>query len=207
MLKIADVTIEKLRNGELADELPEFYELKDIVENNEWHTNSSVFDHTIVVLEKLEELLKKTNKKINSYLNQIVDKNTRSQLLFLGTVFHDIGKKETTVKDGESISCPGHEKCGAIKTNKILDRFDLSDTEKTIVIQIIGNHGVVHHIANPKNEKSKEEYEDFKSKFSNTFLESTLLGMADTLGGQLRDNLPDEFDFRMKFYYNVIDNY
>ena len=62
-MKIADITIEKLRNGELADELPEFYELKDVIENNEWHNNDSVFNHTIVVLEKLEELLKKTNEK------------------------------------------------------------------------------------------------------------------------------------------------
>lgn len=70
MLKISDISIEKLRNNEFQKELPEFYELKGVIENNSWHSNDPVFDHTLAVLKELEKLLKSANDKINSILSE-----------------------------------------------------------------------------------------------------------------------------------------
>jgi hypothetical protein len=51
MLKISDITIEKIKNDEFIKELPELYELKNVIENNLWHTNDSTFNHTLTVLK------------------------------------------------------------------------------------------------------------------------------------------------------------
>tara|TARA_Y100000310_G_C20634678_1_gene790538 strand:+ start:137 stop:760 length:624 start_codon:yes stop_codon:yes gene_type:complete len=207
MLKISDLTIEKLRAGEVLKELPEFYELKEIIEDNDWHANDTVFNHTLTTLEKLEFLLEKTKPEIKSHLNQIITQNTRKQLLFLSTILHDLGKKETKTSRNNMVVFPHHEEVGAQKIKNILDRFDLSEPEKKIITNIVKHHGDIHWILSPTNDKLEEQFEEFKRKFSDIFLELILLGMADTLGGQLQDKHPNEFDFRINFYQKIIDNH
>jgi len=208
MLKVSDIDIEKLRSDRLQKELPEFFKLKRFVENdNYWHNNDSVFDHTLRVLEELEKLLKTTNNKINFYLNQKVDNYTRKDLLFLGALFHDIGKSDSFVKSGDFTSCLKHEELGSEKVKPILDRFDLSDREKNIVIKIIKYHGKLSDIARPGSDSLEEEYEKFKSEYSSIFVELILLTMADTLGSQLKNNRPEEFNFRINFYKKIIKDF
>ena len=110
MIKVSAINIKKLKDGEFKKELPEFYELKDVVENNAWHNDDVVFTHTLAVLKKLGEITKRANNKINSYLSQKVDGNTRGQLLFLATLFHDIAKPETFASEEGSTLCPDHER-------------------------------------------------------------------------------------------------
>lgn len=208
MIKASAITIEKLRNKQFQSELPEFFELEDFVENNAWHNNDSVFNHTLAVLEELEKLLKNINNKINSYLNQKVDENTKRELLFLGTLFHDIAKSDVLVKTSDSTSCPKHEEVGSEKVKSILDRFDLSDREKATVANIVKYHGEIHIILDPNNDnRIDEQFNKFKSERHDIFMELILLAMADTLGSQLKDNNPDNFKFRIDFYKRIIDNY
>lgn len=207
MLEISAINIGKLRKNQFQKELPEFFELKNFVENNSWHNSDSVFNHTLAVLEELEKLLKNINNKINSYLNQKIDEHTRKELLFLGALFHDIAKSNTLVKNGNSTSCPKHEEAGSEKVQTILNRFDLSEREKAIVVKIVKYHGEIHTILDPKNEKIEEQYEEFKSACRDIFTELILLAMADTLSSQLKDNNPAEFKFRIDFYKRIIDNY
>lgn len=61
-IKISEFTIERIQNREFEKLIPEFYELKEIVENNPWHNNDSVLNHTISLLKELEELIKKTER-------------------------------------------------------------------------------------------------------------------------------------------------
>lgn len=209
MLKVSSINIEKLRENQFEKELPEFYELKKVIENNDWHKNDSVFNHTLAVLEHLEKILENTKYKITSYLNKKVDNYKRKDLLFLGALFHDIGKKETMVKKGKWAEYPRdkHEKYGSVKTKNILKRMDLSENEKSIVIQIVRCHGDMHYITDIENKKLKEQYKNFKFDNSNIFLELILLGMVDTLGSQVKENKPGEFKFRIDFYKKVIHEY
>ncbi len=207
MLKVSAINIEKLRNNQFQEELSEFFELKNYVENNGWHNNDSVFNHTLTVLEELEKLLKTINNKINSYLNQKVDNYTRKDLLFLGTLFHDIAKSDSFVESDESTSCLKHEELGGEKVKSILNRFDLSNREKDIVIRIVKYHGEIHVILEPKNDKLEEQYQKFKSECHDIFMELILLAMADTLGSQLKDNNPEEFNFRIDFYKKIINDF
>lgn len=205
-LNISDITIDRLKRGELQKELPEFFELKNFVEKNPWHDNS-VFDHTLGVLEELEKLLKSLNGKADSYINQKIDSHTRRELLVLSTLFHDIAKSDTLVDEEGSTFCPKHEEIGSEKVVPILDKFGLSNQEKEIIVRIVRYHDEPHTLANPKNIKSNKKFDEFKSKYPDIFLELILLGMADTIGCQLKDNNPDEFKLRTNYYKNIIDNY
>ena len=158
-------------------------------------------------MEKLKKLLKTTNNKINFYLNQKIDNYTKKDLLFLGALFHNIGKSESFVKSGNFTLCPKHKEIGSEKVKPILDRFDLSDREKSIVIKIIKYHGKLSDVARPKSDNLEKKYEKFKFEYNNILVELILLTMADTLGSQLKDNRPEEFNFRINFYKKIIENF
>lgn len=207
MLKPSDITTQKLKTGQLKEDLPELYELKEVIENSSWHTNDSVFDHTLRVLEKLKGTIESSPERIKIHLQKKLNKNTRKQLLFLSALFHDIAKKETLAKDGETTKCLGHEERGAEKVKPILDRIDISPREKEIIVRLIKHHGEPHQIANPENETRKKDLQNLKSDFSDIFLELFLLAKADVPGGQLKENKLEEFDSRIKFLEKSIDSF
>ncbi|MBI4993691.1 HD domain-containing protein [Candidatus Wolfebacteria bacterium] len=206
-LKISTITIKKLKNNKFINALPELYELKNVIENNLWHNNDSVFDHTIAVLEKLEMLFKKTNDNINSYLNQIVNKNTKKQLLFLGTVLHDIAKKETIINKNSITTCPRHEQKGAVKAQKILRRFNLSQKEIHYITNLIKHHGLIHCLLDDVNNQNfQAQFNNFMKKFfKNIYPELMLLGLADTAVNYLKITNPKEFQLRIKFYQRELN--
>ncbi len=205
MIKVSDITIDKLKDGYLQNELPEFFELKDCIENNSWHNNDSVFIHTLSVLEELEKLLKTVNNKINSYLDKMIDSYSRRDLLFLATLFHDIAKTDTLVEENNITSCLQHEEIGSKKVRSILDRFDLSEQEKAIVVNLVKYHGEIHPILSSKNENIEKQLADFEVKHYDIFIELILLGMSDTFGSQLKDNNIEEYNFRKDYYRSIID--
>jgi flagellin-specific chaperone FliS len=207
MIKVSDITVEKLRNGQLQDLLPEFFELKNCIENNGWHNNDSVFDHTINVLGELKKILETASNKINSYLEQKVDSYLRKDLLFLGSLFHDIAKTDTLVIEENGITrCPQHEEIGSQKVKEILNRFDLSEQEKAIVVRLVKYHGEIHPILSSENSNLSKEFPKYKSKHHDIFIELILMGMSDTYGSQLKDNDIDEFNFRINFYREIIES-
>lgn len=122
----------------------------------------------------------------------------------LPELFEDIAKSDTLIKDGDLTLCPNHEKAGSEKVKIILNRFDLSEKEKEIIVMTIKYHGEVHAILDLKNDKIDEKYKKFELGRQNIFIELILLAMADTLGSQLKDNNPDNFKLRMDFYKRII---
>ena len=228
ILHMAKANISKLnrkniKSGRLVKLIPEFYELKKVVENSPWHNKESVFDHTLSVLDNLEKIIRSLRKKIKQTLNKTVDKNSRKSLLCIAALLHDIGKKETITDLGGGVrGCPGHERKGAQKTKKILKRFNLSPKEFKIITDIVRNHGVIHDIiglghkyfqkgvgkerslthavTGLENKDFQKEYENLKKKFSNIYLELILLAFADTIGSYLKKTKPAEFRHRIDFY-------
>ena len=73
MIDIEDIKIENLRNNMFKEELKEFYDLKDVIENNRWHDNESTFDHTLRVLEAYDLFLKGANERVRKYLEKNPD--------------------------------------------------------------------------------------------------------------------------------------
>ena len=199
----------KLRNKEFIDLIPEIYELEKVIENdNHCHNNDSVFNHIMSVLKGLEEILKSVKGKVSDYLNQKITNYSRKELLFLATLFHDIGKKETMIKDSNDFtSCPGHAEESATKAEKFLSCFDLSEKEKDLVSQIIKYHMLLYLIVKPENNKINEQFNRSKVKHPNIFLELVLLAIADILGTQLEENNQWEFNFVINFYERFLSDY
>jgi UTP:GlnB (protein PII) uridylyltransferase len=196
------LTVQDLKSGKFTKLLPEFYDSKNSVENSKdmWHQQESVFDHTLSVMEALEKIFS-DNKNIESLFDKKIDNYTRKELLMIASAFHDIGKKEAMVKEGEFTRCTGHEKIGVEKAGAVLNRFDLSEKETLIILDIIANHSVFHYLLNPANQNFEKELKDLREKFSGSiYAELIILSYADTVNSKLRTAGPDEFKYRIDFY-------
>ena len=200
------INIKDLKSGKLSDLLPEFYDLKNYVENSQdrWHQNESVFDHTLLVMDALEKTLAE-NKNLEPIFNNKVDAHTKKELLEIATALHDIGKKEAMVKEGKFTKCPGHEEIGVKKAKIILKRFDLSEKESQLVLDIIANHSVFHYLLMPDNANFQKDLEDLRDKFiKSIYPELIVLSYADTINSKLRTVGPEEFKNRIDFYQEEI---
>ncbi len=200
MIEVSSVTLKRLKNNKLEKELPEFYELREVIENNDWHPNEPVFSHTISVLSHLEKLLKKYRKIKKP--DEKIGNCTRKQLLFLSALLHDIGKKESIATKKGITYCPRHEIKGSLKAKKILDRINLSGKGRAFVISMIRNHGLAHKLAGA----GAKSLGRFKAKNKSIFTESILLAMADTLGSRLKQKRPGDFRRRINFYKQMLNS-
>lgn len=206
-IKLSELTPKKIKDRKFETLFPELYELQKIVENNLWHTEDSVFNHTLSVLKELGRLLKRIKGKVNSRLNKKIGNHSRKELLFLGALFHDIGKKETFKKENNVTKCPKHEGKGAEKLKKIISRFDLSKKEQKFIIRIVKNHNVFHELLDHQDKSFDGRYRKIKKKYSDILLELILLSTADILGSQLKDRKPGEFELRINFLKSKIHNF
>lgn len=206
-LRLPELTIERIKSRAFEKLIPELYELEEIIENNPWHNNDNVLNHTISVLGELEQIFEKLNDRIKACLDKKIDAYSRKKLLFLATLFHDIGKKKTYRKEKDITRCLGHEEEGAVKLKTIIPRLDLSESEKEFVFEIVRNHGTIHEILNYPEENPEKKTEEFKEKYPNIFLEIILLAIADMLASQLKHSSPEDFEFRIDFLNKIINSY
>lgn len=196
-----------IKSGKLISLIPEFYELKNVVENNDWHHKENVFVHTISVLDNLKKALRDLNKETEQFLNKKIDNITRKDLLKTAALFHDIAKSETLINSNGSTLCPGHEGRGSIKAKTILRRFKLSDKELKFILSIVKNHGLIHKILSPENKNLQKEFANFNKRFFHSiYPELILLAFADTKGSYLIKTHPIEFKSRISFYRKEIKN-
>jgi poly(A) polymerase len=112
--------------GVLKIILPEIAALKGVRQPEEFHTEGDVFEHTLLALQKLEELKKLIKLgRIKSPIPLLPDSiHTK-----LGLLFHDIGKPKTfksKSETGDRIRFTGHDAIGAKMTGKICKRLKLS---------------------------------------------------------------------------------
>ena len=207
MDKIAlPLNIKDVESGKLTEALPEFYNLKNYIENSRdrWHQQESVFDHTLSVMDALKKILSEY-PALEKKFNQKIGKNTRRTLLEVATMFHDIGKKETMVKDEDFTKCTGHENVGVEKSKNILKRFDLSKKEIQLIIDIIADHSVFHYLLMPGNQNFSKELQNLRNKFGGSiYLELIVLSYADTVNSKLKIVRPEEFENRINFYKQEI---
>lgn len=202
-MSIKDITLNNIKNGKIKSQIPELYELKNVIENNSSHNNQAVFDHTLQVFENLKKIIS-SSRKLKEYLKNKIDSNTKKDILLFCALFHDIGKKETINKEGR---CPDHETVGALKVKKILKRFDFSNKEQSIIVRIIKNHGILYEILKLENRNSKKDFEEFRIKFKDVYIDLCLIEYSDRLNSFLKETKPDEYKFRINFYKKIIEEF
>lgn len=201
-MKISDLTIENIQSGAAKAIIPEFYLLKNTVENSRsFHKNDSVFDHTLRVTDHLLTLLKQYHYP---ELNNIVDHYTRTEILYLASIFHDIGKKDTLIiKDGIT-SCPGHEAAGCKQTAIILERFDLSPPEKTRTLELIKYHQAIFDLLSSEDPELDKKVAEVLVTIKDYLPEIIIFTIADIKGSQLNETKPEEFRFRIGYLENML---
>lgn len=198
-----DLSLSNIKDGFLVHKIPELYELKNCIENNPWHHNISVFDHTVEVLEQLDKILLWLNQKLLSHLDIKVERNKKKDLLYLASLFHDISKNDTfDYKEWFWTVCPGHEELWAIKVKPILNKIDLTLKEKSLVEELIKYHWEIHYLLKPDF-----NVKEYKEKHKGRFIELILLAYVDTLASELKIDNKKDYDFRIEFYKNIILNF
>jgi len=168
MVKLAPqaITLKSLKDGDFTDVFPQFYRLKNTKENSAYHNHQSVYDHVIAVLEGLEKLFalafiknESLKAKLQTYLVSKLDKVSHQTLIFLATVFHDMGKAEVLIETAlGNFSAPGHELTGVSWARRCLQQVDLTEVEKEWIYQFVLAHGYMHGLVSVKLQRSDRDF-------------------------------------------------
>ncbi len=132
----------------------------------------------------------------------------RSICYYFAALFHDISKNDTfAYKRWFWTCCPGHEQEWALKIIPILNRFDLSEVEKQLIILLIKFHWEIHYILDSDNVSIKRDILLYRRKHEKIYIELIVLALADTLASDLDTYDKDNFNFRLDFYKKEILNF
>ncbi|HMI09058.1 MAG TPA: HDIG domain-containing protein [Candidatus Saccharimonadales bacterium] len=171
---LSALSVERIRSGALKDTLPELYDLEQIVENNLWHLEQNVFDHSIAALQALDEY---TSKRF-----ELRDENYA--LLRAAVLLHDIGKlKAFYVNTSGQTSAPSHAQMGRWLTTPILRRLGFTNDETAYVSNLIGDHILVCDLLELTVKTGRQEYiEILKAQRPHMWRELLLIAYADIQG-------------------------
>lgn len=212
-LSPADITLDALKSGALSAQFPQFYALKEVEENSVAHNHQLVFDHVILVLEALEKLLTlefvqelALKQKLQAYLDQRHETVDRRTLLFLGTVFHDIGKAETLVEVEDGVmACPAHELIGAGIAAQCVEKIDLSPQERAWIVQFVRLHGYVHALIDIRLKRTDRDFfAPFQAAVGDMDAGLLLFVWADLLGSDFPAAAPDKYALREQAVRDMI---
>jgi putative nucleotidyltransferase with HDIG domain len=198
----------------LLSQLPELNLLKEVIEDNKWHNNQLVYDHTISVFKELQLLLKlnvidekEQEEAVSKHLDEKIGNHARRNLLLIAALLHDIGKRNTMkVNPDGSTTFPGHEEKGAGMINSFSRQLGLNPNDIEFVKTLVLLHGETHKAVGSCTKNRKSKLDDIRKKFRGQFLELLLLCWADMLGSHLRFNNPEDFRKRNKTYMSLIND-
>jgi poly(A) polymerase len=125
------------RGFELLDEmellheiLPEVAKLRGIDQPPQFHPEGDVWQHTLIMLERLPQTGElKANKQ-----------------LAWGALLHDVGKAITRTEDEKGVHFYGHVRAGEEIANGIMQRLRFSNVDREMVISLIHYHMVFMNV-------------------------------------------------------------
>lgn len=206
----------KLRKGIYKKKFPEFYALKKIIENNSAHAKQNVFDHSLKALTAYNKILSldflknKQKRKIKKYLVLKTERYSRKDLLIAACLLHDIGKKETLIRDNlGQTATPNHEIISSLMVANFASLFALGFKARKQIEKIIFYHTFAHQLIGLaiKN-KNKEKYFNLFFKITKEVgIGTLLLAYADLLASDLKQNNPQEFKQREKTIIDFLNKY
>jgi len=211
---------ESLSSGVLRSYLPEIYSLMKYREVNMWHHGETTFEHVKNVLVNIESLLSfnfikeiELKDRILHYMESPTDEKSlysRKEIFLLGTILHDIGKKDTYIKkDDNTTGFPNHEKVGKKSAKEILKRLKLVQSDIKLILDLIEFHASFNYLSSSLFKKPTDIHmryiQDLISKLGENVFEISLLCFADFLSGATKDNIPELYSFQESMLKEIIN--
>ena len=109
--------------------LPEFGELTCLVQHEFFHRYSAD-EHTLVCIEKLDQLLDPSDARVSGY-RKIFEKLKDPSTLYLALLLHDTGK---------ATSARHHAEASAVFAQKVATRLQLSSERRRSLVLLVDNH-------------------------------------------------------------------
>ena len=120
--------------------LPEFGELTCLVQHEFFHRYSAD-EHTLVCIEKLDQLIDPANTRVNGY-RRIFEKLKDPFTLYLALLLHDTGK---------ATSARHHAEASAVFALKVATRLQLSSERRRSLVLLVDNHLTLSSTAQRRN--------------------------------------------------------
>ncbi|MBW2647366.1 MAG: HD domain-containing protein [Deltaproteobacteria bacterium] len=139
--------------GILSIIFPEIDPMKETGQDRYHHLD--VWGHSVLALKTLEHVMNNLPEYFGQYSHQATAYLERhpvhgrpiKALVKLATLFHDVGKPETYLKDEQGkIHFYGHAKAGGRRIGKIAKRLKLSRRESCFLENLVSNHMHPDHL-------------------------------------------------------------
>lgn len=153
--------------------LPEFGNLTCLVQHEFFHRYTAD-EHTLVCIEKLDEILLTENPKLIGY-RSIFQRLEDPTMLYLAVLLHDTGKSQNRRH---------HEDESALNAQKVSRRLVLSSDRRRQLILLVHSHYELSHTAQTRNLDDPATIEKFASiiKSRSNLDALMLLTLADGMG-------------------------
>jgi len=153
--------------------IPEFGELTCLVQHEFFHRYTAD-EHTLVCIEKLDELIDTNEPKFADY-RALFQRLEDAAVLYLSLLLHDTGK---------SANVRYHSEASALMAQRVAARLQLSPPRRRTLISLVDNHILLSSIAQRRNLEDPATTEEFAAVIKNqTNLDALmLLTLADGQG-------------------------
>ncbi|MEI6872889.1 MAG: [protein-PII] uridylyltransferase, partial [Verrucomicrobiota bacterium] len=145
--------------------LPEFGELTCLVQHEFFHRYTAD-EHTLVCIEKLDELLVTEDKKLQGYrklFHQLED----PAVLYLALLLHDTGK---------AANVRHHAEASAIAAQRVAARLQLTPPQRKMLIFLVDHHSTISSTAQRRNIEDPATIKEFASLVGNqTHLDALMI--------------------------------
>ena len=147
---VYETLFEMHRLGVLKEAIPEFGNLDCLIAHDPFHIYT-VDQHSLIGVRELERLRTGEFAKAHPLLTQVMQEVARPELLFLGMIFHDVGKGH------------GHDHSGrgARMMQDIGARLGLNEDERAACEFLVQHHLLMSHLAQRRDLADDDLIVDF----------------------------------------------
>jgi [protein-PII] uridylyltransferase len=138
--------------GVLDEYIPEFGKLDCLVQHEFYHRYTTD-EHTLVAIEKLDEVLRSTTDPYARY-SRIFQKIERPHLLYLAILLHDTGK---------AVRVRHHSDASAECARRVSRRLGLDSESSRILLFLVDHHTTMSNLAQRRDIEDPATIEDLRS--------------------------------------------
>ena len=153
--------------------LPEFAPLTCLVQHEFFHRYTAD-EHTLVCLEKLDELIDTPSERLQGY-REVFKKIEDPFVLYLAMLLHDVGK---------SSNARFHAEASAMAASRIAARLQLQSEQRKMLILLVDQHILLSSTAQRRNVEDQATISEFAAAVRNQAnLDALMLvTLADGMG-------------------------